>query len=143
MSTPVHIKDPRSGKVARVTSLGQLVTAPYAYDEVEFRELAVDNTAYNFYKPRSGQQFVITGIRAKADRDVSNTNDAAVVIYEAGSAGATTVDKVLHQEAMIRGESVTLLPLNVLVAPGKFVNAKTSDDDVYMTIMGYYVPKVS
>lgn len=143
MSTPVQIKDGKSGFTARVTSLNQLVTAPFAYDEVVFKELDEPDTAYNFYKPVSGQQFVITGIRAKADRQVSTTVDADVVIYEAGSASTTTVDKVLHQEAMIRAESVTLLPMNVLVAAGKFVNAKTTDDDIYMTILGYYVPVVS
>lgn len=143
MATSVYIKGPGGDWLARVTSLGQLITAPFAYDEVEFRELAEPNVAYNFYKPVSGQQFVITGIRAKADRQVSTTVDADVVIYEAGSEATTTVDKVLHQEAMVRAESVTLLPMNVLVAAGKFVNAKTTDDDIYMTIMGYYVPVVS
>ncbi len=44
----------------------------------------------------------------------------------------------LHQEAMVRGEDMTL-PMNVLVTAGKFVNAKTTDDDVHMTIIGYFV----
>jgi hypothetical protein len=140
MATPVHIKGGPTNRVARVTPLGQLVTAPFGYDETVFKELATANTAYNFYQPKSGQQFVITGIRAKADRDVSNTADAEVVIYEAGSDSATAVDKTLHQEAMIRGESITLIPVNILVAAGKYVNAKTTDDDIHMTIFGYYVP---
>lgn len=143
MSTPVFIRGGPSHTVARVTSLGQLVTAPLAYDETVFKELAVANTAYNFYKSQSGRQFVVTCIRAKADRDVSNTVDAVVVIYEASSETTTTVDKILHQEALIRGESVTLIPLNILVAAGKYVNAKTTDDDIHMTIMGYYVPETS
>jgi hypothetical protein len=143
MSTPVRIKGGSAGTEARVTRLGQLVTAPLAYDETVFKELAEPDTAYNFYEPKSGRQFVITGIRAKADRQVSNTDDADVVIYEASSNSTTTVDKVLHQEAMVRGESITLIPMNVLVTAGKFVNAKTTDDDVHMTIMGYYVSVVN
>lgn len=140
MPTPVHLLGRRGNWAADVTQLGQLVTAPFAYDETVFKELAADNTAYNFYKSKSGQQFVITGIRAKADRDVSNTVDADVVIYEAASEDTTTVDKILHQEAMIRGESITLVPLNILVAAGKYVNAKTTDDDIHMTLFGYYIP---
>lgn len=144
MSTPVTIKGPGPAKnEARVTPLGQLVVAPLSYDEVEYRELAEPDTAYNFYKPKSGQQFVITGVRAKADRQVSTTVDADVVIYEASSESTTDVDKVLLRGAMVRAESITLLPMNVLVAPGKFVNAKTTDDDIHMNIMGYYVPEVS
>ena len=132
----------RSKRIAEVLPNGQLVGSPLAFDETVFKELAEDNTAYNFYKPKPGQQFIITGIRAKADRDVSPTVDASVVIYEADSESTTTVDKVLHQEAMVKAESVTLLPMNVLVAAGKYVNAKTTDDDIHMTIMGYYVPEV-
>lgn len=131
-----------NNRIVEVTSLGQLVTAPLSYDETKFVELAEPNTAYNFYEPKPGQQFVITLIRAKADRQVSNTDDADVVIYEASSDSETIVDKVLHQEAMIRGEDMTL-PMNLLVAVGKFVNAKTTDDDVHMTVMGYYIPEIT
>lgn len=138
MAVPAHI---RFGPyTARVTELGQLVVAPLAYDETEFRELAANNTAYNFYVPRSGKQFVITGIRAKADRQVSPTSDADVVVYEASAPDTTTVSKVLYQEAMVQGESVTLVPTNILVNTGVWVNAKTTDDDIHMTIFGYYIP---
>lgn len=141
MATPVHVKGGVGDWAAKVTSLGQLVTAPLAYDETVFKELAEPNIAYNFYKSKSGQQFVITGIRARADRQVSTTVDADVVIYEASAEDTTDVDKVLHQEAMVRGEDMTF-PMNVLVRAGKFVNAKTTDDDIHMTITGYYVPAV-
>lgn len=130
-----------NGKKARVTNAGELVVAPFAYDEVEFRELAEDDTAYNFYQPKPNHQFVMTGLNMKADRDVSTTVDAEVVIYEATSTTETTVSKVLFQEAMVRGER-TSLPTNILVNPGVWINAKTSDDDIHMTIMGYYIPEL-
>ena len=145
MSTPIHIIDGSRGcrTKVRVTSIGQLVVSNYAYDLTKFNELAEPDTAYNFYKPRAGQQFVITGIRAKADRQVSTTVDAEVIIYEANSNDTITAMKILHEEAMVRGESVTLLPSNILVSQGSFVNAKTTDDDIFMTIMGYYIPVIS
>lgn len=134
---------PKSGVTdVKVTGTGAVVTAPFAYDETVFKELAVDNTAYNFYVPKAGAQFVITGIRAKADRQVSVGTDATVVIYEASAVASTVVDKALHQESMVQGESITLLPTNILVSEGKWVNAKTTDDDIHMTIMGYYIPKI-
>lgn len=141
MTVDAHIVDgPNRGKV---TQLGQVVVAPLAYDETEFRELAVDDTAYNFYVPKSGKQFVITGIRAKADRQVSPTTDADVVIYEASAPDTLTVDRVLYREAMVQGESVSLIPTNILVNTGVWINAKTSDDDIHMTIFGYYIPMFS
>lgn len=125
--------------IAAVTQLGQLVVAPLAYDKTEFRELAVKDTAYNFYGPLPGKQFIITGIRAKADRQVSPTTDADVVIYEASAPDTATVDRILYQEAMVQGESFTL-PANILVNTGVWINAKTTDDDIHMTIFGYYIP---
>ena len=35
--------------------------------------------------------------------------------------------------------SLAIVPLNILVNKGVWLNAKTGDDDVHMTIMGYYV----
>lgn len=144
MSTPVHILDGRGTKQrVSVSDIGQLIVAPFAHDETKFVELAEDDIAYNFYGPKAGFEFVITGMRIKANRQVSNTVDATIIIYEASAAGTTVVDKILHEEAMIRGESATLLPMNILVNEGKYINAKTSDDDVFMTIMGYRIPRLS
>lgn len=126
----------------KASRLGQLSVAPYAYDDVVFKELAADNTAYNFFAPRVGRQFVMTGLVAKADKQVSTSVDAEVVVYEASAGDSTTADKVLFQVAMVEGDFMSLLPLNILVREGVFVNAKTSDDDIHMTIMGYYIPVV-
>lgn len=130
-----------NGKRVKVTDSGELVVGPIAYDETEFRELAEDDTAYNFYEPKPMQQFVITGFSMKADRDVSTTVDAEVIIYEATNTTETTVSKVLFQEAMVRGER-TSLTTHILVNSGVWINAKTSDDDIHMTIMGYYIPEL-
>jgi hypothetical protein len=139
MSVRSSICDGGGGKAkACVTTNGQLVTSPISYDDTKYVELDVINTAYNFYEAKPGKRFVITFIRAKADRGVSSTADADVIIYEGSSSSTTTVDKTLHQEAMVRGEFVTM-NVNILVTEGKYVNAKTTDDDIHMTIMGYFL----
>ncbi len=137
-----QITGSRGGVIAKVTSSGELVVAPLAYSETQFKELAVDNTAYNFYAPKPGKQFVITGIVAKADRDVATATDASVIVYEADKEDSLTVDKVLYQDAMVRGEKISLTGLKILVNPGVWLNAKTSDDDIHMTIMGYYIEEL-
>jgi hypothetical protein len=118
------------------------VISPLAYDETVFNELAAVDTAYNFYKPRVGKQFVITGVGFRADKQVSSTVDATVVIYGATTGATTTVSKVLIQFAVVQGDIIIATPLNILVAEGRYVNAKTDDDDIHMTIMGHYVDKV-
>ncbi len=128
-----------NGRVATVTPIGQLVSAPFAYDDTVFRELAEPDTAYNFYPPKAGQQFVITGVLFRADKQVSSTVDATVVIYEATTAATTTVSKVLIQFAVVQGDIINPTALNLLVNEGRYVNAKTDDDDIHMTILGSYV----
>lgn len=127
------------GRAARVTSIGQLVTAPFAYNDTVFKELAAADAAYNFYKPKVGKQFVISGILFRADKQVSSTVDATVVVYEATTDATTTVSKVLIQFAVVQGDIINATSLNLLVAEGKYVNAKTDDDDIHMTILGSYV----
>jgi hypothetical protein len=130
------------GRAALVTSIGQLVTAPFAYDETVFKELAADDTAYNFWPPKPGEQFVITGVLFRADKQVSSTVDATVVVYEATTDSTITVSKILIQFAVVQGDIINATPLNLLVNEGRYVNAKTDDDDIHMTIMGYYIDKL-
>jgi len=142
MTGPVHIVDGRGATKNRacVTSVGQVITAPFDYDLAEFRSLSVIDTAFNFYQPQIGKQFVITGMRIKAGRFVSNTIDATIVIYEGTSDITLTEDRVLFEEALIRSEDVTLLPTNILASEGKFINAKTDDATIFINIMGYFIP---
>lgn len=128
------------GLEVAVSNIGQLVTAPWAFDETVFNELAEPDTAYNFYRPRVEQQFVMTGIYAVADKQVSSTVSASVVVYEATAADSTVVSKVLLQTAMVVDQVQLFAPLNILVREGRFINATTTDDDIHMTITGYFLP---
>ena len=142
MSLEVVLVDGSGRSVqAHVTSAGQLVVGNLAFDETVSIELDTPDTAYSFYRPLGGQQFVIRYILAKADKEVDSSIPADVVVYEADSATATTVDKTLFQVPLIELEGGTLPGLNILVNEGKFLNVKTSDTSVFVTIMGYYIPK--
>jgi hypothetical protein len=144
MTTPTHIVDGCGGTKSKacVTTNGQLITAPYAYDDVMSIELATANTGYSFFDPKHGKQFVITGFYLKADKQVSSTVEADVVIYESDNENDTTVDKALFSVSVLQFDQISLSPLNLLVNVGKFVNAKTTDDDIHMTIFGYYIPEI-
>jgi len=131
-----------TSSTAKVTTIGQLVTSPYDYNDASHQELGVADVAYNFYEPRHGMQFVVSGLVYSADQQVSNTTGATVVIYESDSDDSTTVDKVLHQDDLVKNDRVALIGINLLVNAGKFVNAKTDDDDIHMTILGYYIPEL-
>ena len=128
---------------ARVTATGQLVVAPFAYDLTEFNELGTADAAVNFYKPKASRQFVITGVIAAGNLSIAANALATVIVYEASTSSTTSVDKTLIQFGITRLDTFALSPLNILAAEGKFINAKTDDDDVFLTVMGYYIPALS
>ena len=125
---------------ASVTSAGELVVGSYSHDLTEFNELGTINVGVNFYQPVRKRRFVITGVVAAGNLSISASALATVIIYEASSETTATVDKSLIQFGITRLQTSALLPLNILVSEGKFVNAKTDDDDIFMTIMGFYIP---
>ena len=125
---------------ASITSRGALVVAPYAYDLSSFKELADDNVPQNFYKPVPHKRFVLTGIIATADKQVGASDDATVTLYEASSPTATAQDKIIIEFVLTQSTVVSLLPLNIIVSEGKFVNGVTDNDDIHMNVMGYFVP---
>lgn len=142
MATPTHITNGiGSQHKACVTSIGQLVVAPFKYDEVVAKTSAVDNTAVNFYAPKMGEQFVVTTILLTAD---SNVQPSAVIdVYEASSSTSTVVDKSILFIDLLKNEFRDLIGLNLLITKGKWVNLKADDSDVSATIMGYYIPEIT
>jgi len=125
---------------AAITSRGALVVAPYAYDESEFNLLGTAGTGVTFYKPVADKRFVITGILAAGDLSISANALATVVVFEATSENSSTSTKDRLQFGITRLQVETISPLNILIKEGVFLNAKTDDDNVFMTIMGYFVP---
>ncbi len=128
-----------TSRKAKVTPSGELVTGPLSYSGTKFQAMNAADTAFHFYPPIPNSQFVITGLRIKATTGVSPNTDAVIIVYEANSATSTTADKILHQEGLLKGDAATLLPLALLVNQEKFLNAKTNDATVNITIMGYYI----
>lgn len=125
---------------ARVTRQGELVVAPYSFNETQFNELGTAGAAVNFYKPKAGQQFIVTGVIAAGNLSIAANALATVVVYEGSATDDTSADKTLIQFGVTRLQTLILPLLNILVAEGKFINAKTDDDDVFLTVMGYYIP---
>ena len=129
----------QNGNPAKVTESGELVVAPLSFDETKFNELAEDDTAYNFYEPKPNKQFVITSMLAYGDKQVGSQTNATVEVYEAASSDSTTVLKCLIKFEIGQNQAIPFTPLRVLVKEGVWVNAKTDDDDIHMTVMGYYI----
>jgi len=138
MGVGVEITSGHRGRVAEVSAQGELLTRGFAYSDPQFQNMDVINTAYNFFVAKAGFRFVITGMVLDANRNVG-ANGASVIIYEATTAVTITVAKTIFEFDMVKQSSKTLFPLLVQTTEGVFVNGKTDDDDVLVTIMGYYI----
>ena len=138
MAIHTNIEDGQgTDSLVHVTPNGELIIREIEYSQSVFQTLDVDNTAYNFYTPIVGQNFIITGIIADAAASVGS--GATVTIYEADSPTSTGVDKNLFTFFLAASTPKTVVPIMVKTSEGVFLNAKTNDDDVFMTILGYYV----
>jgi len=121
-----------------VTSRSQLVVAPIEYNEVSFQSLAVNDQVYNFYKPRSKKQFVITGMVITGGFNLGNQL-ITVEFFEANSITSTVVDKVILTIFATKGNEASYSDLNLLINEGKFINGRSDDAEVGVNILGYYV----
>lgn len=133
----------RDGDIAKVTKTGELVVGPIAYNDSFFRALAVNDQVYNFLGPRPDKRFVIHSLGGRAGFGVSTTQDATLIIYEGASSGASTVDKVLYEDLVLRASVIAIAGVNILVNPGVWVNAKIDDAPFSLTLWGYYINEIT
>jgi len=123
---------------AKVSPQGALAVSAVAFDDTAVNSMAVANQAFNFYSPRPHFNFVITGILVFANKDVGDASSTVIEIYEATSTTDTVVARALLTFGMGKLTSLPIVPLNLLVNEGFFVNAKADDAIIVMTIMGYF-----
>ena len=140
MATPTVIKDNDSGLTVKVTKWGQLVVAPIQYSTPITIEMNVINTAFNFITPSDGSSIVITDIFVAADKNVNATTPADVEIYTSAAPDSTVVINSILQPRLTRSSNIPITGLNLLIGEGVWVNGKTDDVGILLTIMFYRVP---
>lgn len=127
------------GRDVSTNQAGELLISDGPYDLAMFNELAEINTAYNFFGPKGREQFVITGFLLYGDKQVSGATNATVIVYESSQSDSTTEDRVLVQVEVGQNQSIPFPNIRILCNKGVYVNGKTDDDDIHMTLFGHYV----
>ena len=139
MTLGVEIKDQDSDIRARVTKYGQLVTAPLSFSVPTSNNMVLIDTPYNFIEPQPGQSIIITNVIVSADKNVSNTDPANVVVYQSDGVNSLNNLGTLVQPQLLRGANQNFL-MNLIVGEGVWVNATTNDDAILLFLYYYYVP---
>lgn len=138
MSVDAIIRDPGTLQGAKVSKGGELAVGPASNDERQFNSLATINTAFNFYSPKNNRVFVITAVLAFADKDISDASTTIVIVYGATAAASIAVVGQPFEFGMAKLSVFHPTGLRVVIAKGLFVNAKTDDNNILMTVLGHY-----
>ena len=138
MGIKAIIQDAKSGQSASVGSDGRIFAGPSSISSAFNATLGVNNAVVNVVEAKAGYKFIITDVFAKANKNVSATVDATVEIYEADSATSATIQTSLLNIPLARSESITLNGIFLGTNGTDYINARTDDDDVFITILGYY-----
>lgn len=141
MTIDVGIKDNQTGKTVRITEQTTLATSNYDFSNPVPVTLDAANAPKKVVSPVQNRVFIITEIILYANRAVG-ANDATITLYESDSPAADQVgtDVVLFSQELLKQSSLTLTGLNWKVSPGKFINATTDDNTVFLNLGGYYAP---
>lgn len=132
-----------TGQFAGVTHNGELLVAGFGTlsNISAFQSLNAANSAFNFFKPIAGQQFIITSIV------MTTTATATVQIYEAASPSTANIDKLLFKIVLtstVQAPAILTLPLSfggfLPVSEGEYLNVQTDTTTVNVNIIGYYHP---
>lgn len=139
MSTPTFIIDTKTGRSAKVTSSRGLAVSPPQASLAYNATLEVDDIVANIVPGKGGEIFCITGIVLTGNKNISTTVDAVVDIYEANSPTSATVITTLLTIPVARSSQTVLTSILLETSEGSYINGKTSDDDVLVTILGFYI----
>jgi hypothetical protein len=134
----VLINDPSTGAQAKVTSRGQLIVAPLEFSDPIALTICATCTAFSFFAPRSGKQLVVTDIFIHTNRAIGNCG-AIIDVYEASSATSTAVTKQILKADVVKQTVVIYSGLNFLITQGVWLNVKTDDATVLVTVAGYFI----
>ena len=133
----VKVIDGRSGRSAQITSRGEITTAPLSFSKAYNAIAGTASSPANILAPMTNKVFVITAILLYGNKKVGAA-DATVTIYEANSPTTTTIEETIFQTEIPKGQRRDITGIYLGVTEGRWVNIITDDDDIYVTIMGYY-----
>ena len=141
--TQVHIHSgDGTGADAGVSDIGELLTRGFDYSDPTIKQLT-DTTVTNVIDARSGEQFILTGVYASADRSIAAAGDL-LEIYESSTALSSTQDKLLFSVDLARqGDASPNFP-STRITIGKFVNIDRTGTagTITVTLWGYFVPVI-
>jgi hypothetical protein len=139
MGASVYITDPVEGHRAVVAHEGFLAVGPISFNTPRFLQLDSVNTAFNFIEPLPGYRPILDAILVNADRNVSGTTGAIVEVYESTDPESLVATKDVLRFDIVKQGFISATDLKLGISEGVWLNAKTDDATINLTLIYYFV----
>ena len=141
MSVSSNITDSGNGRQAKVVLGNALAINPPHPDLAFNAELGTDDVVVNIVPAKADHIFCITALLLTGNKNIDQSIDAVVEIYTADSESTAAASSIssLFLVPVARSSSRDITGILAETPEGKWINGVTSDDDVFVTILGYYV----
>ena len=137
MPNRVHISDPSHDRAVGVSENGELFVTPLHHNQSVHFKMDTINTAYTYASIQTGQEMHLQNILIYGNKNVG-VNDAQVTIYTSLEADSLVVKDIIMEFEVPKYGTRDLINLNLKIGSGVYLNAKTDDNDIYLTMMGFY-----
>lgn len=139
MSISVRLIDSASGREAKIRSDGSLTTSDNQSSVAYNAKFDVDDVAVEIVPAVHDKIFCITGIILTGNKNIATGTDAVVDIYTSTASASTAVVTTILTIPVARSSQAVMLGLLLSADRAHFINGKTSDEDVLVTIFGFYI----
>ena len=141
MAIDSYLTDSKTGRSATVLSNGSLAVAPVQSSTTYNAELITDDVVVNVVPARANHIFCLTGIFLTGNEKVETTVPATVTIFTGDSETTIAADAIttLLTIPVFKESTRDINPILVEAEEGKWINGVTTDDDISITIFGYYL----
>ena len=141
MAINTHLTDSKNGRNTKVV-IGNALAVNPPHPSIAFNaELATDDVVVNIVPAEADKVFCITDVLLTGNKNIDQTTAATVTIFTGDSELSVVADALstLLIMPVARSSSRDITGILVETETGKWVNGVTSDDDVFVTILGYYL----
>lgn len=144
MAVPINIVDPLTGRSAKIVNGGAVAVLPPEYNLIFSVKMDVAGQVYNLVPPKPNNYFIGNLLIMTANKNVG-VNDATISIYAASAAdealGAGNIEFLSTE--MVQKTQIVIPGMNVrTLDAGAYINCVTDDNDVYVTLFGYYTSEI-
>lgn len=136
-----HIVDPKSGRPVKVT-LGGAIAVTDLHPSLAFNAtLETDDVVVNVVPAKADHVFCMTALLLTGNKNIDQTTAATVSIYTADSESTASASALTTLFSMPVAKNSTRDITGILVESeeAKWINAVTTDDDIFITVLGYYL----